>query len=893
MQGILFRSEMESPQLNVDVLTIVCEFLADVSDVLSVSLTCSSVHVVAVRWLLLTRPVHLKSGASIRRFHSFLFDDEPARAPYIRALDIDLMWPRSEADDATLLLSILASCKCLQKLTIAFQQDAFPIVASPPFLDAIAAIPSLRSFIVRSQIIDALVVLSRFSTPVRMLGIHTNNLPDVTARSPAFIEQRLPRAVVRTLEELELDQLTLDLYDDVEVLVIRWPSALDAAPYPAVHSLSVGLLKGRPMLGSLQHLFPALDGTLELGALHMARSEAVHARLRTANQHAQQRDADGSSPAWKKLDRIVCDAPMLYVLALRCPIRLAMLEFGLVREHGRYAADALRENPVPRLKLTTNHELGPAFGALFSPELAGTLTHLTLCLLYKNDCGLEPPRECELQWETVLASLVSALQPLSKLTHLRVVIGASVYVYKEASWPFAPWGEYAHSFRGSAFDWEGTAAALSGAVPSLQNVFLTTGGFLSNWEEPPAEDPDAGGLWKPYERWYITRGWRVANVNANANAGSVADSGRVPGGERGLVELHEDVAGTIIRNEELVLSELDQCMAAPRLKTDELAIVCEFLTEVSDILSIALTCSSVRSVAVGWLLRMRPIYLKSGPFIRRFHSFLFVDAPAHAPHVRAVHTDVRWPQAAAEDDCSPVLDILTSCKRVEFLTLAFRQGSVGVIANPHFLQAITAIQSLRSLSLRSESSDALSFLPHFRIPLRRLRIESLNISVSARFPVVLEQFLPRVAAQTLGRLELDKFAVDPHGINGLDSLITPSAFATMPYPSMRSLSVGSFQGKPLLDHLQHFFPALDGTLDLGFHEWPPEETYVYLRATNQRSQENDREGLRSHAWKKLDRIICDGQMVYILGLRCPIRVAIVFLGGVHHHHHHYTADALR
>lgn len=150
------------------------------------------------------------------------------------------------------------------------------------------------------------------------------------------------------------------------------------------------------------------------------------------------------------------------------------------------------------------------------------------------------------------ASLVSALQPLHNLTHLRVVVGANVYVYKEASWPR---GEYAHSFRESAFDWEGTAAALSGAVPSLQNVFLTTGGFLANWEEPPAEDPDAGGRWKPYERWYITRGWRVAKTKS----GSVTDSGRVPDeSARGLVELHEDVAGTIIRNEELVLSELDR-----------------------------------------------------------------------------------------------------------------------------------------------------------------------------------------------------------------------------------------------------------------------------------------------------------------------------------------------
>ena len=231
---------MEAPQLNIDVLTIVCEFLTDVSDLLSVSLACSSINVVAVQWLLRTRQVHLKSGASICRFHSFLFADAPARAPYVHALDIDLMWPQPEAEDATLLLEILASCNGLQHLTIAFRYEAFSIMVDPQFLQTIAAIPSLRSFTVRSQSIDALTVLPQFHAPVRMLGIHSSNIP-AAARYPAFLQQCIPRAVVQTLEELQLDQFTIELDDNVQALAnVILPSVLDVAPYPAVRSLSVG-----------------------------------------------------------------------------------------------------------------------------------------------------------------------------------------------------------------------------------------------------------------------------------------------------------------------------------------------------------------------------------------------------------------------------------------------------------------------------------------------------------------------------------------------------------------------------------------------------------------------------------------------------------------------------
>lgn len=63
------------------------------------------------------------------------------------------------------------------------------------------------------------------------------------------------------------------------------------------------------------------------------------------------------------------------------------------------------------------------------------------------------------------------------------------------------------------------------------------------------EDPEGGG-WKPYERWYITRGWRVVNSGPGTNG--------APEGERNLVELHVDVSETIVRHEELVLSRSDE-----------------------------------------------------------------------------------------------------------------------------------------------------------------------------------------------------------------------------------------------------------------------------------------------------------------------------------------------
>ena len=85
---------------------------------------------------------------------------------------------------------------------------------------------------------------------------------------------------------------------------------------------------------------------------------------------------------WKKLDRVICGPQMLFVLGLCCPIHLVMLDQCCPRMD-RYAIEALRGNPVPRLELTLHlKDRLSLLCRVFSPQLARKLTHLTVCLFY-------------------------------------------------------------------------------------------------------------------------------------------------------------------------------------------------------------------------------------------------------------------------------------------------------------------------------------------------------------------------------------------------------------------------------------------------------------------------------------------------------------------------------
>ncbi|KAM5543685.1 hypothetical protein V8D89_002936 [Ganoderma adspersum] len=478
---------MSSTRLNLDVLATACEFLADVPDILSFALTCSVLRPVANTWLLSMKPIYLADAVSVGPFHAFLFSDAPARAQHVRALDILNPWPRDGPlrptlpGDSSLLYGSRSRC-----------------TDDPRIIDAIVGIQNLRSLSIHGWSLSALSLLGK-------LGIWFSN-NQVDFWSPAGLEKFLPRHLAPSVEKLEIGYCITDLSDTEIQANPRIMSSsrpyLSMSTYPLVRSLHVGF--------HLQHFFPALDGTLSLGLLDDSISVEAYADLRTANQRVQEGEQDRLR-MWKKLDRVVCDLRMLYVLGLRCPIHLVMLDYCSPLTSW-CAAPALRDNPVPRLKMSFRLSEGrDVLEGIFSPELARILTHLTLLLEFANDgrprSDADPETVAHLQWDDVLKSIISRLHPLHNLTHLRLVHIA----YSE---------EFVRATRGSVFDCAGTAAQLARPLPSLRYVF------------------------------HVAQAWRVAPLGS--------DSARLGEGEPALVELHEDVAETIIRNEKLVLSEADK-----------------------------------------------------------------------------------------------------------------------------------------------------------------------------------------------------------------------------------------------------------------------------------------------------------------------------------------------
>ena len=386
---------MAALRLNLDVLMVVCSFLTDVSDLLAFSSTCSSLRPGAIRWMLQTCCICLTSAnATVQQFHFFLSADLLARAPHVRALTIVRSQPpsntadRSKVNPVPLMVDILTSCGNIETIDL-FLDDSFTGYDSNlPIVSAIADMQNIRSLSVKGLPRNSLVLLREVRSPLRNLAIR---FPPRANRSsfwsPHALAEFLPRFAL-TLEELEVASFIVDPDAIQTVQRIVTPSIFSTTQYSLVRSLSIGSFLGKPLLDHLQHLFPALDGTLSIHNIITLTSEDAYAHIRTTNQHAQGSDGNSShSPAWMKLNRVICGPLTFYLLGLCCPVRLVRID--RCSSHAlRYATDALRENPVPRLTLSLLlGGLLQGLDELFSAELAGTLTHLTLDLVYTHEGG--------------------------------------------------------------------------------------------------------------------------------------------------------------------------------------------------------------------------------------------------------------------------------------------------------------------------------------------------------------------------------------------------------------------------------------------------------------------------------------------------------------------------
>lgn len=308
------------------------------------------------------------------------------------------------------------------------------IADDPCIVGAIAAIASLRSLSVGGSAADALNLLREVRAPSRTVEIHCANLP-ADYRYPAALENTLkPPRLAPTPEDLHLSSFVSEP-EAIRILFnIPTQPIFVMAQYPAMRSLSIGDFQGEPRLDGLQHLFPALDGTLSLRGLHTLIGRDSCIRTRAANRRAQE---NNPSRAWKKLDRLrVGHAPMLYVLGLLCPIQLVIVEYPDPHIQLCYLKEALRENPVPQLKLSLSPSRLPNFDDFPSQELARTLTHLMILLVHSNENALvdvvDRDAFASLQWDDLLVRSFGLIYIISVRTY-RTVID----LYRPVSFPYS------------------------------------------------------------------------------------------------------------------------------------------------------------------------------------------------------------------------------------------------------------------------------------------------------------------------------------------------------------------------------------------------------------------------------------------------------------------------
>ncbi len=293
----------------------------------------------------------------------------------------------------------------------------------------------------------------------------------------------------------------------------------------------------------------------------------------------------------------------------------------------------------------------------------------------------------------------------------------------------------------------------------------------------------------------------------------------------------------------------------PRFNFDILYLVCNRLTAVSDVLSLALTCSMLTETAFQRRLRMSPaVNLWSGESVDSFHRFIFADEAARAPYIYGLklpdrfdyHVGEHEPQYQIFDD--HLVAILQAAVHVEYLS--FPTG-----VSDRVFTAAADVATLRELRIDGEvySEYMWKILASFRSPIRSLRIDAGYGSDGLLYASSLQNHFTN-CAHTLEVLEVQDLFLD----------ISPSSITT-PFTALRSLKTGSISNFDDLGVLLRLFPNLDDTLVLD----------TLNERSDPASPEWSQETQKTHTWPRLDRVVCDTKAAFLMALQCPIRSMVI------------------
>ncbi|KAI1782031.1 hypothetical protein LXA43DRAFT_552276 [Ganoderma leucocontextum] len=375
-------------ELNFDVLRVICGLLTNVPAVLSFSLTCSTLHPVAVERRLSMRAVTIHSAESVRDLHNYIFVDEKRRGQHIRAITIPFsdMDPNSSEELVDRLLAVFESASHVRTLSLYVPGSGRhpSLFRHPKVLAAVSNMPRLQELGVVASAGQASELL--LSNRCRALKTFRHSDMPVCARHRRDSHIPLLRLagspLTSTLEEMEL---TLDLLE---------MAAQGHVSFPAVRSVTLTNVEDIFLLDMLLTVFPNLDRTLIV-----REAEYIYISHRVAYLRGKNREVAGQktlAQSTKPLDRVAASADILYALGLARPIRHLTLSMRWNDIHEPQAsatttssARALFHEHAPTHLALVDVRLPHGFSNLDSmlfPEdaVVPRVTHLVLDTTYKN-----------------------------------------------------------------------------------------------------------------------------------------------------------------------------------------------------------------------------------------------------------------------------------------------------------------------------------------------------------------------------------------------------------------------------------------------------------------------------------------------------------------------------
>ena len=162
----------------------------------------------------------------------------------------------------------------------------------------------------------------------------------------------------------------------------------------------------------------------------------------------------------------------------------------------------------------------------------------------------------------------------------------------------------------------------------------------------------------------------------------------------------------------------------PRLNFDVLRLVCNYLSDVPDVLSFALTCSALTEDALRQRLRMAPVCLSKSEAINSLYTFIFSNELSRAPCLYGLkipmpyYSDLQFSNKSLFDVInSQVVAILEAATNIQYLDLATSISDA-------VCDAAVKLTTVRELRIFNDAYQGrlLTRIPIFPSPLRSLHI---------------------------------------------------------------------------------------------------------------------------------------------------------------------------